>query len=388
MKRLGTFSTLVVVVLLALALPTAVFADDSAQQIKSDEIIEGDLTLFEDTDIESGATINGSLVVFGGDLEMGGVVNGDVVVFGGDVEIAGTINGELVIFGGDVTVANTGTITGDCALIGGAFSDRHDTENGIVCPLAFESPVVTQFINDLDLDYASIATTIFDEELPPGLTPYNGGEGITTPSTGFDGDQPYGDWEEDHALGFFGLLFKAIGSGLLVGVIAYIIATTMPDRLAQVRYVLEEQTGASAGVGFLSMIAIPSALIILGILTAILIFVCIGVIGIPLMFVGTLGYFAALLLGITAIGAWVGDQMADRFVLKGWSSPLRTAGGTAATVFVLGLLAIIPCFPDGLVSFAVFMIGLGSVVLTKFGSQAYPRIVVDAQKVRDAQDNM
>ena len=389
MKRLGTFSTLVVLVLLALALPTAVFADEPAQTIAPGETINQELILYDDTDIEAGATINGDVIVFGGDLNMAGIVNGDVVVFGGDVEISGSISGDLVIFGGDVSISDTGSLGGDCALIGGDFSDRHETTESVACPFSFESPVMAEFIRDLD--YPALVSSFSDGEipLPPELIPYNGIDVPVAP--GFDGDQPYGDWEDwedDHSIGFVGLLFRAIGNGLFMGVVAYLIASTMPDRLAQVRYVLKEHTGASAGVGFLTMIAVPSALVILAILTAVLIFICIGIIGIPIMVVGVLGYIAALFLGLTAVGAWVGDRLADRIVMKSWSSPMRTAFGTAVTVFGLGILAIIPCFPDGLVSFAVLMIGLGGVVLTKFGSQPYPRIVVDEQKVRDAQEYM
>ena len=49
--------------------------------------------------------MNGDLLVFGGSatIEEGATVNGSVVLFGGNLTVKGTVNGDVAITGGSVT---------------------------------------------------------------------------------------------------------------------------------------------------------------------------------------------------------------------------------------------------------------------------------------------
>ena len=290
-------------------------------------------------------------------------------------------NGDLVIFGGDVSISDSGFLSGDCALFGGKFVDQHD-EKTISCSLTLDSPMLNSFVRDFD--YSQLANSITDgPPNPDELLPYNPETGEwNSESFGPDGDWNYDDYNYDEP-GFIARLVEAIFYAIVMGGIAYSIATVVPQRLSLVRDAVEGETGASAGIGFLSMIAIPSGLAIIAALTAVLIFICVGILGIPILIAGVLAYLGAMALGLTAIGAWAGERLVDHLPARKWRSPELTAVGTAAITLGLGLLALIPCFPNSLITFATVMIGVGGVVLTKFGRQPYPNIIVDPQKVED-----
>jgi hypothetical protein len=80
--------------------------------------------------------------------------------------------------------------------------------------------------------------------------------------------------------------------------------------------------------------------------------------------------------------------VADWLNLKNRTLPMTTAVGTAVLTLGLGVLGAIPFFFGiELIGFVISCVGLGSVVLTKFGSRAYPPLVGDSIQILDAADS-
>jgi hypothetical protein len=83
----------------------------------ADAITKGDLT------IESGQTVTGPVVVYGGTLTVLGRVNGDAIALGGDVVVGegGQVSGNAVAVEGNVR--RDGTVDGDVRALSGVLTD-------------------------------------------------------------------------------------------------------------------------------------------------------------------------------------------------------------------------------------------------------------------------
>jgi hypothetical protein len=82
----------------------------------------------------------------------------------------------------------------------------------------------------------------------------------------------------------------------------------------------------------------------------------------------------AIPFGTIALGLEVGKRVSESFK-QNWTPPLQAGVGTFILSLVSGVIDIIPCV-GWIVPFLIFSIGLGAVILTRFGSQAYmPKIL-------------
>ncbi len=89
----------------------------------------------------------------------------------------------------------------------------------------------------------------------------------------------------------------------------------------------------------------------------------------PIAALGAMLFLAAVVFGWIAIGAEVGQRMAEVFKWK--MHPAASAAlGTFVLTLVLGVIGIIPCI-GWLGSALVGAIGLGAVVVTRFGMRQY-----------------
>ena len=110
---------------------------------------------------------------------------------------------------------------------------------------------------------------------------------------------------------------------------------------------------------------------ILVLLSAVLVLLCIGLLGFPLIALLWLVIGAACLLGWAAMGQVVGRWMGDRLGLHGMTSVAEAGLGAFTHSLVLGLIQAIPLvgIGGGLLSFGILCVGLGAVVLSRFGRQ-------------------
>lgn len=343
MKRL-----LITLILFSLlVVPTgAVLAAPLDTTIPEGEVVNNDVAVFgEDLIIESGATVDGDVLVFGGDAEIKGVVTGDLAVFGGDVTVASTIEGDIVLFGGDLDATDEAAVRGDCVLLGGDFERRG--KSGLGCTSAGRVDIPNQFWS--------------------------------------------GDFGRVERVGrsFAGNVAGAIGSAILAGFLALIAASAVPQHMTQVSRTIRSHTAASGGVGLLTAVAVPAIIALLVPISVLLLFVCVGILGFPIMLALGVGLIAGSVFGWATVGQVVGQRLAEVFNWNKLSLPITAALGSAAMTLGIGLLGALSLgFFEGLLTIAVTSIGLGAVALTQFGRKPYPYLPPTPERVVEAESGL
>lgn len=356
------FALMSLLTLLAvLALPTAAFAAP-ASGFELDEVIFG-----HDYVVASGQTVNGSLIVFGGSatIESGGRVNGETVVFGGDLDLKGYVTGssivfggsftqaadaettsEVVVFGGDASIA--GTVGADLFVFGGDANLQSTAviDGDLITPTgevtrAAGAVVIGNLVDDFDIRDREIQITPVAPIAP------------NVPFTrGFDQGWNYG-W------GFGGDVAWLLFRSFAMATVALLLVLFMQAHMRRVANALVEQPPLAAGYGLLGIIVAAAATIGLSITLVLL----------PVAILVPFVVVTAWAFGWISLGLEVGRRLSVAFKAT-WSPALEATLGTFALTFATGAVSWIPCL-GWLLGVAVGLAGLGAVILTRFGSQAY-----------------
>jgi tellurite resistance protein TehA-like permease len=116
---------------------------------------------------------------------------------------------------------------------------------------------------------------------------------------------------------------------------------------------------ATGGLGLLTFLVSP----------LVLLFMTITIVFIPVALIIVIVLIVAGVYGWIAVGLEVGDRLAEAFSWELHSA--ASAGlGTFLLTFVVGGIGMIPCV-GWIAPFLVASMGLGGVILTRFGSQDY-----------------
>ena len=162
-------------------------------------------------------------------------------------------------------------------------------------------------------------------------------------------------------------------SSIFLGLIAFVVAAAFPNHLQRVSATSRKKAVSGGTVGFLTMFAVPVLLVFLTVLSALLTIVCIGLLGFPIVAALAMGYGAAIIFGWIGVGNVFGDWLAGKLKLDNQNLKTTAVLGTVTLTFTLGVLGAIPfVFGESLVSAVIAWVGLGAVMLTKFGRRAYP----------------
>lgn len=339
MKKYGLILLLLLTFLLLPA--TAVLAQTV---VTTDEVIHNDVEVFEeDLIVEEGATIKGDVAVFNGNAVISGTIDGDLAVFNGTVTIHGTMDGDVAVFNSNLVVESGANFDGDCFVFNGSLVDNSGG--------SFECAAVPEF-------------------LPAELT--NGLGAVFAPKFGEDFPaQP--EMMRHEGPGFWGGVAGAGVSTLVMGFLAFVVAAAFPNHLHRVEYTARKKPIAGGTVGFLTIFAVPIVMVFLTVLSAILTIVCIGLLGFPIVIAMAFGFAGALLFGWIGMGNVLGRWMAAKLHLNVRNLKTTAVLGTVTLTFVMGVLGAIPfVFGESLVSGVILWIGLGAVMLTKFGRRPYP----------------
>ncbi len=345
MKRIS----LIFIVLLLLVVPTgAVLAAPYFDQV-----------------VREGDTVNNDVIIFDGDLEIrsGGTVNGDVVVFNGDAIIAGTVNGDLVIFNGDLEAEDAAHVNGDCVLLNGQIDG--ESAGSIGCT-TIQGEAFPGMMKDFDFvpPVPPVPAVPDVPAVPTAPTP------PVFPDSGNHSGRP---------MGFFANILGAIGSSLLMGVLAFAVASLFPTQLQEVKSTVHKKAVASGAVGLLTAVAVTSNVTLLLLISAWLIIVSLGLLGFPIALVIMLAFVAAIIFGWIAVGTWLGGKI---FRGKGRSFAMVAALGTIVLTLGLNILGMVPfIFGETILMVIISCVGLGAVTLTKFGMKPYPPLSVDEQVI-------
>jgi hypothetical protein len=274
--------------------------------------------------LASGETLNGNLFVFGGiaTLEEGSQVNGDVMLAGGTLRVSGEIRGSIVATGGLISLNSTAVVTGDVNTIAANLERAPGAQvegkvnSGVTGPI-----VVPGVPGEIRVPEA------------PNL------RFITSPIvTGF--------W----------YFFRSF----LWAALAVLISLFLNRQTERVAQAVVAQPLIAGGIGLLTAVVFPLLLIV----------IAITLIGIPVSFLGAILLVVAWGFGVIAVGTEVGIRLA-KLLQQEWALAVSAGVGTFVLTLVVNGIAFIQCV--GWVAPAIVgMLGLGAVILTRFGTQSYP----------------
>jgi cytoskeletal protein CcmA (bactofilin family) len=315
MKRMLSTLVVVLVLLAAFAAPAA------ASGLKDGKVVVGGTFT-----LAQGEVLDGDLAVLGGvvRLEAESRVNGDVFLMGGTLRAEGEVNGDVTAVGGILTLDGTAVVGGDLNTIGSVVHREAGAriDGRVTTGEAMEAPLVFPFIERLEVPAPMIG------EWRAGLAP---------------------------VLKIGWLFFRAI----MLAALAVLVIMFWPDAARRVSQAAVGQPIIAGGLGVLTALAAPLLLVLLAI----------TILLIPVSLIAALALVAGVVFGWLALGLEVGLRMARSF---NWAlHPAAAAGvGTLVLTLVVDGIGFLPCV-GWLAPFIVGTIGLGAVILTRFGSQTY-----------------
>lgn len=302
--------SLALILMLALAFGGAVPALAATQQ-SGDQVCTGN-----NITVGSGQSV-GNILAFGCNVEVqqGGTVNGSIADFGGNVQIAGTVNGSIATFGGNVLLTETAMVNGQVATMGGNYSSAP----GAVVRGRTSTPPIAPI-----------------PPIPP-----------TPPVQGFINRQ----------LNFGFDILGGIITALAFAALGALVVIFAPNATKRVSSAVQAKPLNTAGVGCLTLIVFPILAILL----------VITLIGIPIAFLLGVVTWAAWIFGGIAIGLLAGEKILGALKVKDVLPVIAVMLG----IVLLMLIGQIPIL-GWLVSCVLGLIGLGAVVMTRFGTRPYP----------------
>ena len=286
--------------------------------------------------IRDGMELNGSLVSFGCSIvvEDGAAVNGDVIVFGGTISIDGEVTGELVAMGAAVSLNENALVLGDLIAPGSSIFREDGSE------------VAGQVITDS----GPVRIDIPDIPNIPDIT--------IAPQP-----QPQSFFERSA-----NVAIQQVTSALLrlfqtfaFSALAVLLIIFIPRHTERIADAVIAQPVVAGGVGLLTAILAPITLVLLTLLTVFLLT--------PVTAFGALVLGLALIFGWIAIGLDVGRRLAEGLG-QSWAPPLQAGIGTFILTLAIAAMGILP--PIGFLGgIIVGSLGLGGVILTRFGTREY-----------------
>ncbi len=269
--------------------------------------------------LASGETLDGNLAVFGGTatIEQNSRVTGDIVLTGGALNVDGEVDKSISALGGSLFLNDHAIIHGDINMLGATIQRSPNARvdgkivNSSNAPLQFDLP-----------------GKVFAPNLNDALKP------ITDTL-----------W----------LLFRSLAMAALA-ILTVLFLPVATNRVAQA---VVSQPVMSGALGLLTLIVAPIALVLVGITIILL----------PVSLLGLLVVAVAIMFGWIALGMEVGKRLLGLFHAD-WPLPLAAGAGTFIMTLVVTWIGSIPCV-GWLIPFIVVLLGLGGIVLSRFGTQDY-----------------
>jgi cytoskeletal protein CcmA (bactofilin family) len=286
----------------------------------------GQVIFGQSFNLKSGETMNGDLLVFGGTaaLDEGSIVNGNVVLFGGTLVVKGEVSGDVVVTGGSANLGATAHIHGNLTTVG-ATLERLDGAQ------------IDGQISNTATSWAGSGANGTNPIPPVNPVPYI--------NLNFNPIAP---------------AMNAFGQALSLALLAMLIMLFLAPHADRVAHAIIAQPLPTGGIGLLTIIVTPIALVLLAI-TLILI---------PVVVVVAVALFVAGIFGWIAIGYEVGQRF-TKAIHQNWHPSFSAGLGVFALTLVSSALTGIPVLNcvGWLVPFLLTVAGLGAVIMTRFGTR-------------------
>ncbi len=288
----------------------------------------GDRVIFgQSYTLPAGHRLKGDLAVFGGavTLEEESRVEGDIVIAGGSLRVAGRVDGDIAVLGGSLSLLSTAYVDGDVAVLGGNVSRA-------------EGAVVT---GEMVTGFAWGGLKSFKRP------------GITIPEIPRISVRASG---ADLLVQAFLRFLSALLLAALMGALAVAVVSFAPEATHRVRDALVISPGLSLVVGAITWI------LVFGLVAFLALTICL----LPVAFLLTVALLLSMLWGWIALGWILGDRLL-RALDVGDPNPLLAS---VIGVSLISLISRLPCL-GSLLSLLGAAVGLGAVILTRGGRQAY-----------------
>lgn len=315
--------------------------------------------------------VAGDLFAAGRDLSVDAATAGDAVLAGGSVSINGTVSQHVYAAGGRVTV--NGVVKGGTRLAGGEIDISPSAEVGSLTVAGGQVRVNGKVTGYLQASggrvfingpvSGDVEATANRVELGPnarisGKLRFKSREALKRDQ----GAQVAGGVEQIAVPPAWMSQAEGVGRGIgsvaswiwtfgLMLVIVVLMAA-LPRFFADAAETLEGHPGASALTGFVLLVCIPVAAVIL----------LITGIGAPLGLLTVGAYLMLLVVGYLTAGAALGDWLLKRWNPGHAAEKAWRVGAAAAAVLAIALIGEVPWF-GGLVAFGALLTGLGALAL-------------------------
>ncbi|HDQ71204.1 MAG TPA: hypothetical protein ENN19_03790 [Chloroflexi bacterium] len=322
-RRLIWLSLILTVWLILLAMPA--MADTSAPP--GDDVVIWN----EDYTLESDKNLEGDLIVFGGDvtLEQGSYVEGSVIVWNGNAEIEGRVEEDLIVSGGDIYLGEHAVVEGNVLCNFNCNLER-DEDARVDGDLIQGFPFDFRFTLSHPARFSRFWTTI------PG-----------------------------RALSWSFRAIRTVATLLVLAAVGGLVALIWPQQTSRIKQTVIAEPGPSLGIGLLAAFAITVLIVVLALT------ICLA----PVAILVALGLMAATLFGWIGIGLLVGERLMEALKVSSTDATSMWAAGLGTlviTLIITGLDTFLCLAPLGwLITIVLGSLGLGAVVLTRFGTMAY-----------------
>ena len=326
MKKGYRFLSIIAALVICLFLTVPVFAQTPTPQ-PGGTTYQGDKLVLANTfRLETGDVLTGDLAVIGStaSLEIGSTVNGDIVLTGGTISIDGTVNGNILAVGGAVNLGDTAVVNGDIVTVGASLKRS---------PLAKVSGTIT-------------------EQTPTVFNFGNSNNPLQLPFTS----------NQDSLTKFLSAAFES----LALAALAVVIGLILPEQTKRVASTLTGEPLVTGGVGLLTIVGAPIVLVLL----------TVTIILIPITVLCVILLALAFLFGWIAVGYEIGERLGTMFHST-WPVPVAGGIGVLVLSLLVGTINLLPCI-GWIIAFIIAILGLGAVVISRFGSANYAQKLVQA----------
>ncbi|MBN1136604.1 MAG: polymer-forming cytoskeletal protein [Anaerolineae bacterium] len=355
---------------------------------------DGETFFNEDVTIEKGEVVDGDLGVFNGDLalEEGSVVNGEVFVFNGSVQSAGRVNGDLAVIKGDLVVTQAGWVTGDLFGMGGTRDIAGHVDrnlSGLFGKTVLRSTAVVggDVLGDLVLEPgAQIGGQVERISAPslPFLEPGADLSELNLPSL-LDPSGGAPDTPGERIGRFVGRVLAASMLSLVLLAAGALVVVIWPRPTRRVADCIADLPLRSLGLGLLTFLIAVALEVLAAILLALLgvisaalmatvILIPVGLLlillGVLLLAVVPLALAVGMLLGWVALAELIGQKVLAALKVQKATPLAAVVVGLLVTVWLPAVLWLIePCCLAWPVVILLTSVGLGAVILTRFGAR-------------------
>lgn len=296
-------------------------------------------------------TVGGNARSGAGELHLSGIVAGNIDSAAGNLYINGLVEGDVNLDYGVVEMGPDAAVSGrvyvrrgtvemaDTAVAGSIEVEREMSREQLRDQDAVDPRDVRVNGNIGQRIAAMIISTVRDVSRGFGFSIFPGLSDVT--------EGPFRPF-----LLFYGSVARTIWNMIVLFALAALTHALFPDRVKMSAEALSSKTGPVIGWGLLAtVLAVP-----------LMILLAISIIGIPLILVEIIFLAVAALLGYTAITQLLGTRM----ISSAASRPVHPFAALALGVFIISLLSMVPVI-GSLVSLAVFVIAVGSALVSRFG---------------------